>query len=557
MTLGEWLVVGAVGGPAVAALAWLALSRWRWGRRAGGGAVAVASHAAAWGVFWLAYNAEEVGWRGLRPDLLDATIVVAAELAILLAAVRAETRGAHAPAELPAALVALGVAAAGVAAIAYADSLVLVALLLPIPALAAGVAAISGAGPADVRGLLGLAAADAAALAGLSIVYASSDTVAFTAVDGVGAALVVAGAAAKAGAVPGVATWRIAATDGPAAPVAVALRGQGNALVALACLHLGATGVDLAAAAAAAVALSGIAAVVATRPAAVATAAVGAAAGIPFLALGLGGATGVRAFLLAFPAFLIAAGAAHALAWPGRGADEGTVPRRVRWRGPSAVALGVTLGSLLALPPGGGFPGTWLALSLATVRAEAAPAWLAIAGAAGLGLALAAIAALPLVRAAVARPAVALAGTVAALTLLYIGTQPVRLGIGWWLRVEGELAAATLLPSAGTPSLPPLGGSHLLLAAAPALGLVALLVALGRGVRAAEPSFAPLIPRPPRRGAAGRPAAVPGRSVDAVRRLSAAATEAAAGFGVALVLEVAALVLAARLVLLGAQTGFL
>jgi hypothetical protein len=109
-----------------------------------------------------------------------------------------------------------------------------------------------------------------------------------------------------------------------------------------------------------------------------------------------------------------------------------------------------------------------------------------------LGLGLAALAAVPII--AAARPPLA-AGVLALLAgaaLLYMGSQPVRLGVGWWLRIERVLETPSLLASAGAPAAPAVQGIDLALALAPAAGAALLLVLLGRGIRGAPREVAPL-----------------------------------------------------------------
>ena len=148
----------ALGGPVVAGLAWFALVGSPWTRRAVAGLLALGAHAAAWGVLISTYRGEEVLWRSFEPDLLGATIVVVTEIALLLAAVRAERlpEGGSAPT-----LMGLAVSATAVAALSYTGSLALAALAIPLPTFAVAAAALSGRGRQDARGLIGLAAAGA------------------------------------------------------------------------------------------------------------------------------------------------------------------------------------------------------------------------------------------------------------------------------------------------------------------------------------------------------------------------------------------------------------
>jgi hypothetical protein len=148
------------------------------------------------------------------------------------------------------------------------------------------------------------------------------------------------------------------------------------------------------------------------------------------------------------------------------------------------------------MPGGGGHPGAALALDLAGVRAQTDVLYLGVAAALMLGLGMAAVAAAPVV--AAARPPIlaGLASFVTGAALVYMGSQPVRLGIGWWLRIERALQVPGLLPSAGAPSFPAARGIDLALALAPAAGVVILIAILGRGVRRGPAEVGPI--RPPR-----------------------------------------------------------
>ena len=551
------LLQAALGGPVVAGLAWLGLVRWPWVRRPVSAVLALASHAAAWGVLVATYRGEEVVWRSYEPALLGATILVVTELALLLAALRAERvpDGGNAPA-----IVGLAVSASSVAAIAYAGSLAVVALAIPLPTIAVAAAGLSGRGRRDARGLIGLAAADVIALIGISLVYARTGSVIVGDAGGAGPALLLLAALVKSGAIPGLATWRQASTDGPSAWLDGGLRGQAIALAVLATLTMrsSAPAAALAIGAAIAIIAGGLVAVVVRTRAGSVAAVTGAAAGVPFLALGLGGAVGTRAFLLLFPAFLLASALVGML---GRVPEEQETSSAGAWGWLAACALGIGLGSLLGLPPGGGFPGTWLAVSLTATRAEVTLGWLAAAGAVGAGLALAMKASLGLIRAAKATPLVAASGTVIALLLLYLGTQPLRIAIGWWVRVETALGLPEVLPTAGAPGLPAIGGMRLALALVPALALVVIVVGLGRGVRDLGERFVPL------RGADEEPTARAGRArallapvvtgIKPVTELLGRARDMGVGFGIAGVLELAALLMAGRVVLLAARAGFL
>jgi hypothetical protein len=665
-------------GPIVAGVVWLLLVRWPLIRRIAAVIVAVASLAASGWVFWLVYRGDPVIWRGFAPSLLGATVAVAAGLAMLLAGLRADDvrRGVAAPV-----VIGLGVAATAVIAAAYTQSLALLAVLVPVPTLAAATAAVSGRGRRDALGLIGLALADAVALVGLSVIYARTDTAVIGPSTGLGVGLLLGAAAAKAGALPGLATWRLSATGGPGSLLAVALRGQGLVLAAVAGAEMarGERMAPMVVAAASVMFLAGLVALATSMPSSTAAAVLGAAFGLPFLALGLGGTVGIRSFLVLFPPLVIAGGIVALLvpadpepteptkrrrsarkrttatttartpaarprpatsaafrrrkvvtaklpetegpavppppaeqvtepppapaadpaptepvtppagtpprrgflrdrrpkpipaaaATQGEGAEPAAVAKRPKpprgerpplrlWGWLSTAALGIALGSLLGLPPGGGFPGTWLALSLTATRAESSPGWLLITAAAAVGLALAAFAMVGLLRASRPRPIASILAFLASLSLIYVGVQPVRLGIGWWIRVETALGLPEVLPSIGAPGLPPVGGFNLLVAVAPAMGIGLLLVAMGLGVRDPGTAWVPFGgPRRTRRAATrtrlsriGRPFAPVGRAAQQLRAFGV-------GYAIAVAFEVVALLIAGRLVLLAAEAGFL
>jgi hypothetical protein len=289
---------------------------------------------------------------------------------------------------------------------------------------------------------------------------------------------------------------------------------------------------------------------------------------------------GARAFLILFPAFLLAAAAAQSL-WT----DEPPVRFAARegWPRKLLVALavlvgGVILGSLAGLPPGGGFPGTWLTAALATDRAAAMPGYLLIAGGMLVGLALSAATGVSLIRTVRPRPVPVAVAALFSVALLYAGAQPVRLGIGWWLRVEDALDLPTVVPAAGGPTLPPVGGLNLALAIAPAAVLVGLVVGAGRGVRwprlGAGPARSSQTPTPQeaaRTGAAAGPPEAEGappprggrvKALGATaRRLGSGAAGVASSTRILLiaaaVIEAAAVGLAVRLLVLGIRSGFL
>jgi hypothetical protein len=573
-----WLVPAAVVGPATAAAAWLALSPWRWPRRILGGLVAVATLTAAGWVVALAYLGRGPEWEGLAPDLLGGTAAAVALVGIGVVVLEVERR---VPRDVPLVVAGLGAAASAVVVAAYTDSLVLLALTVPVPTLAA-VAMAAAAGRRDGRGIAGLALADAAVLAGLSVVFDGTDTTAISASTGLGVILILAGAAVKAGAVPGLGTARLQSAGSPARPVAGALRGQAVVLAAVAALPMaGAEEMVAVAVAAAVVALgAGVAALHARQGAAILAGSLGAAGAALFVALGLGGGVGARAFLILFPAFLLASAAAQAL-WP----DEPSVRFAAgeRWPRKLLVAMkvlvgGVILGSLAGLPPGGGSPGTWLTAALATDRAASVPGYLLIAGGMLVGLAFSVAAGVSLIRTVRPRPVPAVVAALFSVALLYAGAQPVRLGIGWWLRVEEALDLPTVVPAAGGPTLPPVGGLNLALAVAPAALLVGLVVGAGRGVRWPRLGTGPARPRPTPRpqeaegtgAAAGPPEAEggPPRRLGRVkalgataRRLGSAAVAAASSTRVLLIaaaiIEAVAVGMAIRLLILGIRSGFL
>jgi hypothetical protein len=198
--------------------------------------------------------------------------------------------------------------------------------------------------------------------------------------------------------------------------------------------------------------------------------------------------------------FLVGAGAAFLLTWERRPDDDlpstTTEPRKAwRWIG-SAVAAVILL-SLTGLPPGGGFPGAWLTLSLTGARGLGTATYFLAVGAVALGLCLAALGGIPLVRAARTRALPALLGVLVAGVLLYMGLQPVRLGIGWWLRIERDLAVPEVLAASGAPDLPPSGGLNLAVVLAEAVLLVGAVVLLGRGIRDVRAPFVAIgWPRP-------------------------------------------------------------
>jgi hypothetical protein len=413
--------------------------------------------------------------------------------------------------------------------------------------------------------LIGLAAADAIGLIGLSLTYSRTGSVILEASGGAGPPLLLVAALLKSGAVPGVATWRLSSGLGPASWLDVAVRGQAVILAALAALTMrtSAAAAALAIFAALTIAAGGIVALLADSKPRVLAAVTGAAAGLPFLALGLGGAVGTRAFLLLFPPVLLASVLVAMLV---RADPEEKTEGRAKttvgaWAWLSACAAGAGLASLLGMPPGGGFPGTWLTISLASTRSEVTLGWLLVAAAAAVGLTIAFVAAVRLIREARPSPALSVVGVAVALALIYLGTQPIRVAIGWWIRVETGLNLPEVLPTAGAPGLPAIGGLRLLLLLAPPLILVAAVIALGRGVTTWQMTLSariPAEPTPPRFIRRLREVLAPVAAV--LRPLTEQASRARAlgvGYGVAAVLEVAALLMVGRIVLLSARAGFL
>ncbi|MGH7416594.1 MAG: hypothetical protein ACREKB_02305, partial [Candidatus Rokuibacteriota bacterium] len=378
-----------------------------------------------------------------------------------------------------------------------------------------------------------------------------------------GAALLLLAAAVKAGAIPRFGTWRFAEHDGAPAAIAMALRGHGIALAGLAALELSeAANVPAVAAAAAVFALSGgVLAASARRPEEHLAAICGLGAAVLFLALGLGGPVGAEAFLVLSPPFLLAAGSVTML--NGRAPSiPGLQPRGV-WRVTGVVSFAVGVAALLGAPAVGAFTGALLTLNLAASRAQGQPLYLLIVVVTSLGLGLAGVAAVGLVRRANPRPAAAIAGAAAAIALVYMGSQPVRLAIGWLDRVKEQLGLPEVLASSGAPGLPGVGGRVLLLVAAPTIVGLAALLRLGKGIR---PSFGGLTPYRPvltwselvERDPAVR--GIAERATALTARLEAARDDLGrAGFGLTAMLILLALEvgLALRILVLSASGGFL
>lgn len=533
------LVASAVLGPAVASVAWLVLSRWPAARRTAGGTAAGLAHAAAWVLTARLYRGDAPEWRGLSPGLLEATILVVVELGVMLVALRTERLR---PGQATAVFVALGAATSAVAYGSFSSSLAVMGLALPVPTLAV-ISAGLVEGRTGLRGALGLIAADLVGLVGLSFLVADAGSSLAGPVSSPGVGLLLAAAALKAGAIPGVATWALTASGPGGGVLGTVLRGQGMALAAVACLqasrapqHLG-----VAALGAAAVLAAGGAALLARRSWDAAAAVAGAAAGVPLLAAGMGGAVGARAFLLLFPAFLLASALLVSLV-PSDPPAPGS--RTGGWAGPPALA--VAAASLAAVPPAAAFPGAWLVLELASARAATDPSWLLLAGSAAAGLGLAGVASVPLIRAARPRTGLTVAAVALSGFLLYMGAAPVRLTLGWLVRVERAVGLPEILPTAGAPDLPALPEGALVPAMAAGAVVAMALLVLGRGVRAQDAGFEPTVvlrlPAPVAgAAAAGR------RAVDRLPVLVAALGLAGAGV----------LALLIRLVAQAAGQGFL
>ena len=185
--------------------------------------------------------------------------------------------------------------------------------------------------------------------------------------------------------------------------------------------------------------------------------------------------------------------------------------------------------------------------------------WLLAAGAVGAGLTVTMIAAIPLLRSVRARAWQAAAGSALALALLYVGTQPIRIAIGWWVRVETELGLPEVLPTAGPPGLPAIGGMNLLLILAPALLLVAAVIGLGRGVRDVAPAFVPTgeLKQPALLKRINKGFTPVSAGLRPLKEYAARARALGAGFGIAAALELAAFLMVGRIVLLAARAGFL
>jgi hypothetical protein len=209
-----------------------------------------------------------------------------------------------------------------------------------------------------------------------------------------------------------------------------------------------------------------------------------------------------------------------------------------------------SVASLAGLPPAGGFPGTWVTLDLATSRGSIEPPYVVLAGAAVLGLVAATVGAVPLMRTARPRWIPAVLGALGAGLLLYLGSLPVRVGGGWWVRVEDGLNAPRLLSFSGAPSLPPVAGDVLLAAAAAAAIPIVLIVLLGKGFRDAAGRFAGVVPR-------RDPGSRRDGLVTLARKLRARGERLRIGTAAALLIEVAAVWSIVQLVIRAGQRGFL
>ena len=525
-----------------------------------------AATAAAAAAFWEAYGGDPLVWRGFRAGLLPATLVASLGVGTMLAGARAARLS---PASERLALAGLGVGACGAAACALQTGTAALALFIPLPTLGVVVATLAGRKAAlPAAGIAGLAVADLAAVAGLWMLTDAADSTLLTlggVSDGLGAGLLLAAAAVKAGAVPFAGTW--AAGDGvPAARlVQVPVRVQGLALAAVAGLTLRpALDDELVAGVAAGLALAcGLSALLRDRGL---NGIAGVGPAVAGVALGMGGAVGALGFALLAAVLPLLWGLAAMLLAEDDPADPTRPLPQLRpgWGIASAIAAGAALASLALLPPGGGFPGGWLVLSLGVARAPADPTWLILVAAVLAGIAAAAYGAVAAVRGAAATR-LAVAGLAVSAASLYAGVLSGRLGLGWLARVGRDLGLASVLPSAGAPALPPFPAIRLSLAATPALLLVGALVLRTRGVRGPGPDA------PRRRPRELPPAPLGASPSDQVRfvvvngvRAARAAMRVGRGWrargqawGIALVAEALAVLGASRLVVAAMDRGFL
>jgi hypothetical protein len=130
-----------------------------------------------------------------------------------------------------------------------------------------------------------------------------------------------------------------------------------------------------------------------------------------------------------------------------------------------------------------------------------------------------------------------------------LGSLPVRVGAGWWVRVERGLDAPRVLSFIGAPDLPPVDGEILLAAAVSVAVPIALLILLGRGVRDAAGDFAPLMRW-----------AIPGRAAPAValgRELRGRVERLHIGMAAAFLIEAVAAWSIVRLLIQAGRRGFL
>jgi hypothetical protein len=464
------------------------------------------------------------------------------------------------------ALIGLGVGACGAAACALQTGTAGLALFVPLPTLGLVVATLAGRKAAlPAAGIAGLALADLAAVAGLWLITDAADSSLLSSggvSDALGAGLVLGAAAVKAGAVPFSGAW--AAGDGvPAARLAVVpVRVQGLALAVVAGLTLRpAVSDEVLVGVAAALALAcGLSALLPGRgPNGIA----GVGPAVAGVALGMGGAIGARGFALLAAILPLLWGLAAMLLAEDEPRREPAEPGS-GWGLASTIAAGAVLASLALLPPGGGFPGAWLVLSLGLARAPADLTWLIPVAAVLVGLAAAAHGAVRAARGAVVSR-LAAAGLAGAAASLYAGVLSGRLALGWLARVGRDLGLPSVLPSAGAPDLPPFPAARLALAAGPALLLVGLIALRTRGVRGPGPDV------PPRRAGELPPAPLGISPRDQMRfvvvnaiRGTRAAVRLGRGWrargqawGVVLVAEALAFLGAARIVLAAMDRGFL
>ena len=317
----------ALGGPVVAAIAWLALVRLPAVRRSVAGALALGANAAAWTLFWFIYRGDTIVWRSFEPELLGATILAIAEIPLMLAALRADSLpdGGNAPV-----IGGLAVSATAIAAIACGGSLAVDALVLALPTIAAAAASLSGSGRPSARGLIGLAAADAIALVGLSLVFARTGSVEVEIAGGLGPALLLHRCAHKGRRCSRRCHMEALGDGRTGAWLDMAMRGQAVALAAIAALEMraAAPASALAVVAALAVLACAGASLLSRSPGSSVAAVAGAGFSVSLFALGLGGVVGSRAFLLLFPAFLLASGLVAFLG------GRGPVKPRPRGAGP-------------------------------------------------------------------------------------------------------------------------------------------------------------------------------------------------------------------------------